>query len=104
VVLDAVLAGQGIARMTDITLRPHLRSGRLVTALDDWQTLDSPPVTLLYHPNGRRVPRVRAFLDFVTSLFAALAQDRADGGTQLPGVAMPPWWGREGRASRMRRV
>lgn len=74
--LDLVLAGEGIARFTDLSLRAHLESGRLVPALVDWDTRDAPPIRLMYRPSQRRLPRVRAFADFVTELFARLEAER----------------------------
>jgi len=56
VVLDAVLAGA------------HLQTGRVVPVLLDWEVKGGPPVNVLFRPNQRRTPRVRLFLDFVTSL------------------------------------
>lgn len=77
--LDLVLAGEGIARFTDLTIREHVESGRLVPALTDWDTRDAPPIRLMYRPSQRRLPRVRAFADFVTELFGRLDAERDPG-------------------------
>lgn len=85
VILDAVLAGEGVARLTDLTIREQLQSGRLVPVLLDWETKDAPPVNLLYRPNHRRTPRVRLFIDFVISLFNELEAEREERfAVQLP--------------------
>jgi LysR family transcriptional regulator for bpeEF and oprC len=68
VVLDGVLAGEGIARLNHLTTRAHLQAGRLQPVLLDWEVQGGPPVNVLYRPNQRRTPRVRLFLDFVTAL------------------------------------
>jgi DNA-binding transcriptional LysR family regulator len=85
VVLDAVLAGEGIARLNHLTTRAHLQAGRLVPVLAEWEVQGGPPVNLLFRPSQRRTPRVRAFLDFVTALLRDIeAEDKA-------GAALPQW-------------
>lgn len=91
VVLDAVVAGEGVARLSDLTIRTHLQRGQLVPALLDWQMQDSPPINLLYRPNHRRITRVRLFIDFVTALFRQLESER-DGGVVPRHLAPPPQW------------
>ena len=67
VVLDAVLAEKGIARLKhEPTTRAHLQAGRLVPVLPEWEVQGGPPINLLFRPSQRRTPRVRVFLDFVT--------------------------------------
>lgn len=90
VLLDAVLAGQGVIRATDLTVRSHLRSGRLVPVLLDWSIGDAPPVSLLYRPNQRRTPRVRLFSDFASALFRELEFERGAVGP----AALPGWYRR----------
>jgi LysR family transcriptional regulator, regulator for bpeEF and oprC len=99
VVLDAALAGAGVVRLTDLTIRTHVRSGRLVPALLDWDMRDAPPVDLLYRPSQRRIPRVRLFIDFVTELFREIEAERGkEAGPHLD-AERPRWWARHGRAS-----
>jgi DNA-binding transcriptional LysR family regulator len=94
VVLDAALAGEGVGRFNQLTTRGHLQSGRLVAALPDWQVIGGPPVNVLFRPNQRRTPRVRLFVEFVTTLVqAAAAGDPAVGSTAL---AERPHWHRRG--------
>lgn len=90
VVLDAAMAGAGVARLSDLTVCEPLRRGQLVAALPEWELLDAPPVNLLYRPNHRRVARVRLFIDFVTALFRQLESER-DGGPAASRFPPPPW-------------
>ena len=99
VALDAALAGEGVARLTDLTIYTHVRSGRLVPALLDWEMRDAPPIDLLYRPNQRRIPRVRVFIDFVTELFRALEAERGEKADAHLRTQRPRWWARHGRAS-----
>jgi LysR family transcriptional regulator for bpeEF and oprC len=89
VVLDAVLAGEGIARLNHLTTRAHLQAGRLLPVLVDWEVQGGPPVNVLFRPNQRRTPRVRLFLDFVTAL---LRDIEAEGQSS----AARPHWHRAG--------
>jgi LysR family transcriptional regulator, regulator for bpeEF and oprC len=100
VVLDAVLAGEGIARLNHLTTRSHLQAGRLVPVLLDWAVQGGPPVNLLYRSNQRNTPRVRLFLDFVSALLRDIeAEDQR-------GAARPHWhrsgYGRASSGSRAR--
>ena len=73
VLLDAALAGEGVGRFVPLSLGDHVRAGRLVPALLDWRMLASAPIDLLYRPEYRRTPRVRATIEFLTQLFAKAA-------------------------------
>ncbi len=78
-------------RLADLTALEHLREGRLLPVLTDWQMLDNPPITLLYRQNHRRIPRLRVFVDFVVAQFDKL-QKEADRGGALPRLdALPRW-------------
>lgn len=99
VALDAALAGEGVVRLTDLTIRAHVRSGRLVPVLMDWQMRDAPPVDLLYRPNQRRIPRVRAFIDFATELLREMEAERGDVASAPLRTERPRWWARRGLAS-----
>ena len=68
VVLDRVLAGEGIARLNHLTTRAHLQTGRLVPVLSDWDVHGGPPINVLFRPSQRRTPRVRVFVDFLRRL------------------------------------
>jgi DNA-binding transcriptional LysR family regulator len=92
VIVDAALAGMGVARLMSLTLRDLTRAGRLVPALVDWEMADPPPISLFYRPSFRRNPRVRPFVDFVTELFRTLAGLEAALATTPP----EPRWYRTG--------
>lgn len=99
VALDAALAGEGVVRLTDVTIRSHVRSGRLIPVLLDWDMRDAPPIDLFYRPHQRRVARVRLFIDFVTELFQEMeAERKATTGLHLQ-PKRPRWWARRGLAS-----
>lgn len=94
VLLDAALAGLGVARFTDLSIRPWLESGALVPVLLDWTTRHSPPVNLLYRASQRRTPRVRAFIDFVTALFQDLEAAREPRVGEIAAAERPHWYRR----------
>lgn len=93
VLLDAVLAGHGVGRFTEVTIRAQMRSGRLVSVLHDWEVLNGAPVNLLYRASARRTPRVRLFIDFTLELlrqYAAEGEALSQHGTP----DRPAWHGR----------
>ena len=99
VALDAALAGEGVARLTNLTVRPHVQGGKLVPVLLDWEMRDAPPVDLLYRPNQRRIPRARVFIDFVTELFREMEAELGEKAGAQFRAERPRWWARHGRAS-----
>lgn len=90
----AVLDGAGIARFSDLTVQEHLRSGRLVPALADWESKESPPVSLLMRPAHRRLPRVQLFAEFVTQLFERLDANRLPRSSSSVRAERPTWYRR----------
>jgi len=101
VLLDAVLAGEGVGRFTAITTRQYLQSGRLVPALLDWEVLGAPPLNLMFRPGVRRTPRVRQFVEFVGALVEQTSSDGPAAPTSTP--ERPHWYRRgTGRASAAR--
>ncbi|HRD93141.1 MAG TPA: LysR substrate-binding domain-containing protein [Accumulibacter sp.] len=100
VILDAVLSGEGVARLTDLSVRAQISGGLLVPVLLDWEMQDAPPVNLLYRPNHRDIPRVRVVIDFVTRLFRELEDERNLGAGPACSMDRPYWHLRHhGRAS-----
>lgn len=99
VIVDAALAGFGVARLMSISLREPSQDGQLVVALPDWEMAHAPPINLFYKPGFRRNPRVRPFVDWVMEHFRSLA---GRGDAVLP---PEPYWYRmgAGRASAARR-
>ena len=97
--LQLALAGEGVLRLLDWTNQDSLAAGTLVRALGDWESPEAPPVNLLYRPSVRRIPRVRLFIDFVTSLFRELEAVR---GQPVTASGQPYWHGRHyGKSSAM---
>jgi DNA-binding transcriptional LysR family regulator len=65
--LNACLAGAGVAQMLLLGAEPLIREGRLVNLFPDWPDERFP--LYAYHPSRHHVPaRTRAFLDFIVSL------------------------------------
>ncbi len=90
-VRDLAVAGVGVARLLDWHQRQghELASGALVAALTDWAMDEEvPPINLLYPPSVRRIPRVRAFLDFATQLFRDIELQRQH---RVPSTTVPRW-------------
>jgi len=60
--VQAAVAGRGIAYVPEHFAGPFLKSGQLVTLLDDW--CPPTPGLALYYPRSRHVPSpLRAFID-----------------------------------------
>lgn len=62
--LQAALAGEGLAYLSDFATADHVASGRLERVLEDW----SPPFPglRLYYPSSRNVPtKLRAFIELI---------------------------------------
>ncbi|MDO8301205.1 LysR family transcriptional regulator [Lacisediminimonas sp.] len=105
VLLDAALAGTGVARFSDLSISSHLRSARLVPALLDWETKHAPPINLMFRASQRGTPRVRVFVDYLVALFAELEQQRVPAPTGPLPAERPHWYKRRhGRASASPRV
>jgi DNA-binding transcriptional LysR family regulator len=69
--LQAALAGGGIALQPTYLANPHLRDGSLLAMLPDWQLPDMA-IHALYPSRKHLSPAVRAFLDFLVERFARL--------------------------------
>jgi DNA-binding transcriptional LysR family regulator len=62
---EALLAGHGIGRVTELFAGPDLASGRLIRLLEPYQSKKVEPIHALYR-GGRHAPlKVRAFLDYL---------------------------------------
>ncbi|GFM57745.1 LysR family transcriptional regulator [Pseudomonas cichorii] len=61
------LEGFGLAQLAENVVSEHLREGRLIEVLADWQPA-SVPVTLLYPHQRFLSPAVRVFADWVAGL------------------------------------
>jgi len=105
IAIELCVRGQGVVRILDWMNLRELGSGALVPALRDWESPEAPPVNILYRSSARRMPRVRAFVDFVTDVFRELEQQR---GRHVEPSPRPAWLRRRGggdhpRPARQRR-
>lgn len=65
--LNACVAGTGIAQMLLLVAEPLIQDGRLVNLFPDWPDERFP--LYAYHPSRHRMPtRTRVFLDFIIGL------------------------------------
>ncbi len=65
VILDMVLAGQGIGRLSRFIMAEHLENGTLVELFKEEHRHDPLLIHALMPPGGNRSLKVRAFLDFL---------------------------------------
>jgi len=68
--LDAAVAGAGIAHMATFVAAKAVWAGKLKIVLRDFVSV-GPSVSAVYLPNKHMSPRVRAFVDFLTALVPA---------------------------------
>ncbi|OGB81610.1 MAG: LysR family transcriptional regulator, partial [Burkholderiales bacterium RIFCSPLOWO2_12_FULL_67_210] len=69
--LQAALAGGGVALQPTYLANPHLADGRLQAVLPDWQPPDMA-IHALYPSRKHLSPAVRALLDFLVERFASV--------------------------------
>ena len=69
VIIDAGLAGDGLVQLHTYMAEPYLNSGRLVQILPEYAA-PGPPISVLFPSNRNLSPKVRAFVDFVTSILS----------------------------------
>jgi DNA-binding transcriptional LysR family regulator len=68
--LRLAIAGCGITRLADLITEQAVRQGSLVSVLVESHVAESMPLCAVY-PHGRhRMPKVRAFLDFIVKRFS----------------------------------
>ncbi len=65
--LEAAMAGMGIAMISNFIAADAIRAGRLQGILTDFAAL-GPPVSVVYLPARQISPRVRSFVDFLVEL------------------------------------
>ena len=73
-ILDAVLAGHGLAILPTYLAGPEIRRGRLQTILDDYEPLTGfgRQLYACYTPSRVRLPKVRVFLEELERQFTPL--------------------------------
>ena len=98
---QAQMAASGLGMLfgNDVTLLPWLEAGQLEAVLKDWVGLEAPPIYLLYRRGGRLSARVRAFSEFVTSVFADIMLRRQAWGP--PDTSPMPDWFRSRYSGRL---
>lgn len=69
-VLDAAVAGLGVAQVMDFMAAPALADGRLVEVLAG-SSCPGPPIHVVATPERARAASVRAVIDFAVGLFAS---------------------------------
>ena len=72
VLVDAALAGMGVAQVFDFMAREHLAAGRLEPVLCD-VAAEGPSIYAVFMPGDASSPKVRALLDALVSATASLA-------------------------------
>ena len=65
-ILDAAIAGIGIARIAHFMIEPALNDGRLQLVLSDWRHVNQIDVSLLYPRRAIHDRKVKLFLDCLT--------------------------------------
>ena len=68
--LAAGLAGHGIMQAPYFMVHPHLKSGALRPVLAEW-SVPPLPLHVVYPPNRHLSTRLRVFVDWIASVFAA---------------------------------
>jgi LysR family transcriptional regulator, regulator for bpeEF and oprC len=69
--LSSAIAGVGVAQVMDFMARGAIREGQLLEILAR-DAIAGPTIHAVTLPRRKSLPRVRAFLDFVTEVFSAL--------------------------------
>jgi len=68
VLKQSIVDGAGIGVLPEYLAREEVELGRLVTFLPDW-SMTNIDIYALYPRNRAKIPKVKAFLDFVTKLY-----------------------------------
>jgi DNA-binding transcriptional LysR family regulator len=69
--LRIAIAGGGITRVADLLVGEAVRSGVVVPVLAEFHESDPIPLYAVYPQGRHRMPKVRAFLDFLVERFAS---------------------------------
>lgn len=76
--VDAAVAGLGLAQVFDFMVRDNVRRGELVEVLAQ-RSVPGPPIYALCLPGRQKAPKIRAFIDFAVEVLgmeeAPVAQD-----------------------------
>jgi DNA-binding transcriptional LysR family regulator len=85
--LSALLSGLGIGQSFGFLARPHIADGSLVELLTDWKP-DHHVLHLVYPADRFPNPRLRAFTEWATQLFAACDARRPEGHSHSSSILM----------------
>lgn len=77
-VRNALLAGFGVSLIPRIYVEKDIAAGRLTTALDDWEPVETT-IYVVYPSRQYVLPKVRAFLDFLIEETREEAQGAGSG-------------------------
>ena len=72
--LEAAVAGAGIAMISNFIAADALREGRLRRILTDY-VVQGPPVHVVYLPRRNLSAKVRAFIDFLTVIVTGIERE-----------------------------
>jgi DNA-binding transcriptional LysR family regulator len=67
--VNLAISGVGIVRFGDIIVAQAIRDGLLVPLLENWQEPGNFPMWVVHQAGRQRVPRIKAFIDFLTERF-----------------------------------
>lgn len=70
--IHAATTGAGIVQLLSSSLNPPINAGLLMPILEEWTTI-GPRISVVYPQNRHLSPKVRAFVDFVSEIFAELS-------------------------------
>jgi DNA-binding transcriptional LysR family regulator len=62
--------GGGITRVADMLEGEAIRSGQIVPVLTEFHAPDPIPLSVVYPQGEHRMPKVRAFIDFLNDEFS----------------------------------
>ena len=82
-IVDAVIAGIGIARIAQFMIEPALHDGRLQLVLPDWTHINRVDVSLLYPRHAIHDQKVRLFLDFLSQRLLQLLKEEENPGVPV---------------------
>lgn len=68
--LRIIMAGGGIARVANMQVEHAVRRGWVVPILTEYHAPKPVPLSAVYPPGRHRMPKVRAFLDFLIAEFS----------------------------------
>lgn len=68
--LELARRGAGIVQLTEFQVARDLRAGHLVEVLPAFNTREIDPISAVYRSRRHLSPRIRVFVDFLTTVFA----------------------------------